>query len=493
MSWLPFENIDWSFVLSIMIAALFLVNILLAVSIIFLERRSSQSVWAWVLVLFFIPIFGFLIYMAFGRTIYNQEIFKIDEKDKVGLEHLVQEQLEDIKDKDFSFVNPLANKYKKLIHMLLYNNQSFLTNNNTITTYTDMNEKFDAMLEDIRNAKDHIHFQYYIFRMDGIGKKLYNAMLEKQKEGVAVKILYDDMGSRALSLRQFRKLKSYGGRVEAFFPSFLNLINPRINNRNHRKIVVIDGEIGYIGGSNVGDEYIGKSEKFGGWRDTHLRIKGNAVKSLQLRFMLDWNSHAKRHNLVYNEQYFPTIYNDGDTYMQIASSGPDEVWQQIKYGYLKMIYRAKRNIYIQSPYFIPDQSVMEALRIAILSGVKVHLMIPNMPDHPFVYWGTYSRAGDLVKMGAEVHVYEKGFLHQKVVLIDDEVVSIGTTNIDNRSFLLNFEVNAFIYSRREAEKHRHIYEEDVKHSTRLTEEKYESRSKWIRVKEGIANLIAPIL
>lgn len=493
MSWLPFENIDWSFVLSIVIAALFLVNILLAVSIIFLERRSSQSVWAWVLVLFFIPIFGFLIYMAFGRTIYNQEIFKIDEKDKVGLEHLVQEQLEDIRDKDFSFVNPLANKYKKLIHMLLYNNQSFLTNNNTITTYTDMNEKFDAMLEDIRNAKDHIHFQYYIFRMDGIGKKLYNAMLEKQKEGVAVKILYDDMGSRALSLRQFRKLKSYGGRVEAFFPSFLNLINPRINNRNHRKIVVIDGEIGYIGGSNVGDEYIGKSEKFGGWRDTHLRIKGNAVKSLQLRFMLDWNSHAKRHNLVYNEQYFPTIYNDGDTYMQIASSGPDEVWQQIKYGYLKMIYRAKHNIYIQSPYFIPDQSVMEALRIAILSGVKVHLMIPNMPDHPFVYWGTYSRAGDLVKMGAEVHVYEKGFLHQKVVLIDDEVVSIGTTNIDNRSFLLNFEVNAFIYSRREAEKHRHIYEEDMKHSTRLTEEKYESRSKWIRVKEGIANLIAPIL
>lgn len=493
MSWLSFENIDWSFVLSIVIAALFLVNILLAISIIFLERRSAQSIWAWVLVLFFIPIFGFIIYMAFGRTIYNQGIFKIDEKDKVGLEHLVQEQLEDIKNKNFSFVNPLANKYKKLIHMLLYNNHSFLTNNNTITTYTDMNEKFEAMLEDIKNAKDHIHFQYYIFRMDGIGKKLYNAMLEKQKEGVSVKILYDDMGSRALSLRQFRKIKSYGGWVEAFFPSFLNLINPRINNRNHRKIVVIDGEIGYIGGSNVGDEYIGKSEKFGGWRDTHLRIKGNAVKSLQLRFMLDWNSHSKRHNLVYNEQYFPPIYNDGDTYMQIASSGPDEVWQQIKYGYLKMIYRAKSNIYIQSPYFIPDQSVMEALRIAILSGVKVHLMIPNMPDHPFVYWGTYSRAGSLVKMGAEVHVYEKGFLHQKVVLIDDEVVSVGTTNIDNRSFLLNFEVNAFIYSRREAEKHRHIYEEDVKHSTRLTEEIYESRSKWIKMKEGIANLIAPIL
>ncbi len=493
MTWLSLENWDFSLVLSTVAAILFIVNLLLAIGLIFLERRSAQSVWAWVLVLFFLPIVGFIIYMIFGRTIYNQHIFKIDEKDKVGLEHLVKQQLEDIKNKQFSFVNPLANKHKKLIHMLLYNNQSFLTNNNSITTYTDMNEKFDQMLEDIENAEDHIHFQYYIFRLDGIGKKLYNAMLKKQKEGVSVKILYDDMGSRALNLRQFRKIKSYGGEVEAFFPSFLTVINPRVNNRNHRKIVVIDGKIGYIGGSNVGDEYVGKSKKFGPWRDTHLRIQGNAVKSLQLRFMLDWNSHAKRNNMVYSDRFFPANYHSGDRYVQIASSGPDEVWQQIKYGYLKMIYHAKNNIYIQTPYFIPDQSVMEALRIAILGGVKVHLMIPNMPDHPFVYWATYSNSGALVKMGADVHIYEEGFLHQKILMIDDEVVSIGTTNIDNRSFLLNFEVNAFIYSKREAEKQRDIYEMDVKNSSLLTEERYEARGKWIKLKEAVANLISPIL
>src|SRR5699024_7478228 len=444
MTWLSLENWDFSMVFTIGATILFIVNLLLAIGLIFLERRSAQSVWAWVLVLFFLPIVGFIIYMIFGRTIYNQHIFKTDEKDKVGLEHLVQQQLEDIKNKQFSFVNPLANKHKKLIHMLLYNNQSFLTNNNSITTYTDMNEKFDQMLEDIENAEDHIHFQYYIFRLDGIGKKLYNAMLKKQKEDVSVKILYDDMGSRALNLRQFREIKSYGGEVEAFFPSFLSVINPRINNRNHRKIVVIDGKIGYTGGSNVGDEYVGNSKKFGYWRDTHLRIKGNAVKSLQLRFMLDWNSQGSRNKMVHETRYFPEIENVGNTTMQIATSGPDEKWQQIKFGYLKMINSAKKDIYIQSPYFIPDQSIMEALKIAILSGVNVNIMIPSFPDHPFVYWGTYHNVGELSKMGAKIFIYQKGFLHQKTMMIDNEVVSIGSTNMDNRSFALNFEVNAFI-------------------------------------------------
>lgn len=493
MEWLIIDQFGATRTTSIIVLIIIMINFLLAIGLIFLERRSAQSVWAWVLVLFFLPILGFILYIAFGRTIYKQDMFKLEDKDKVGLEYLVQEQLEDIQKKDFSFISKMAQKHRKLVHMLLYNNQSFLTSNNSITTYVDINDKFEQMLEDIKNAKDHIHFQYYIFRKDGIGTKLYKAMLEKQKEGVQVRILYDDMGSRALSLKQFKELKSNGGMVEAFFPSFLTIINPRINNRNHRKIVVIDGKIGYTGGANVGDDYIGLYKKFGHWRDTHLRIEGNAVKSLQLRFMLDWNSHSKRNNLIYEEHYFPTVINEGTIAMQIATSGPDEESQQIKYGYLKMIYSAKKSIYIQSPYFIPDESVREALRIALLSGIEVHLMIPDKPDHPFVYWGTYSNAGALVKLGAKVHIYENGFLHQKVVFIDDELLSIGTTNIDNRSFLLNFEINAFIYNQEETRNYRRIYEQDVEKSSLLTEEIYESRSKWIRMKEGIANLISPIL
>ena len=480
-------------VFSIVTVVLFIVNFLLAASLIFLERRSAQSVWAWVLVLFFIPIGGFILYMLFGRTIYRQELFKLDEDDKVGLEHLVSEQLEEITHNRLTFANPIAEKHKKQIHMLLYNNQSFVTSNNDVTTFTDMNNKFAQMLKDIEAAEDHIHFQYYIFKMDNIGTELYKALLKKQKEGVSVRILYDDIGSRSLSLRNFSDIRNAGGLVEAFFPSKLPLINPRINNRNHRKIVVIDGKIGYIGGANVGDEYLGRDPKMGAWRDTHLRIAGNAVKSLQLRFMLDWNSHDTRNNMKHEDHYFPEILSVGQTTMQIASSGPDEDYQQIKYGYLKMIYKAKNTIHIQSPYFIPDQSMMEAIRIAILSGVRVKIMIPSFPDHPFVYWATYSNVGSLMRMGAEIYMYQPGFLQQKVFIIDDEVVSVGTTNVDNRSFVLNFEVNAFMYDETEATKHRKIFESDIKNCEILTEEKYESRGLWIKMKEGLANLISPIL
>src|SRR5699024_3496990 len=187
------------------------------------------------------------------------------------------------------------------------------------------------------------------------------------------------------------------------------------------------------------------------------------------------------------------VESQGHIPMQIASSGPDEEWQQVKYGYLKMIYNAKESIYIQTPYFIPDQSVLEAIRIAILSGIKVHLMIPDHPDHPFVYWATYSNAGALVDMGADVYIYENGFLHAKVMMIDDELLSLGTTNIDVRSFSLNFEVNAFIYDEKEAVQQRHVFEYDVKYSTLLTKEKYRSRSRWIKLKEGFSTLISPIL
>jgi cardiolipin synthase len=493
--YIPFTEIyifDQAAVTTIAIL-LYFINFLLTVSLIFLERRNAQSVWAWVLVLFFIPFVGFMLYMLFGRTIYRQQIFKLDEEDKVGLEHLVSEQLEEIKKGRLTLSSPVAEKHKKLVHMLLYNNQSFVTSNNSVETYTNMNDKFDQMIKDIEAAEDHIHFQYYIFKLDGIGNRLYKALLKKQKEGVSVRILYDDIGSRSLSLKNFTDIKEHGGLVEAFFPSKLPLVNPRINNRNHRKIVVIDGRIGYIGGSNVGDEYIGLDPKMGAWRDTHLRIEGNAVKSLQLRFMLDWNSHDTRNNMKHEDRYFPEIFSVGDITMQIASSGPDEDYQQIKYGYLKMINSAKKEIYIQSPYFIPDQSIMEALKITLLSGVKVKIMIPSFPDHPFVYWATYSNVATLMYMGAEVYMYQPGFLHQKVFVIDDEIVSIGTTNVDNRSFILNFEVNAFIYNTEEAIKSRKIFENDIQHCEILTIEKYEARGNWIKLKEGLANLIEPIL
>ena len=316
---------------------------------------------------------------------------------------------------------------------------------------------------------------------------------KKAEEGIEVKMLYDDMGSRDLRKKDLKKFRQKGGHAESFFPSKLPLINLRMNNRNHRKIVVIDGTIGYVGGFNVGDEYLGKSKKFGYWRDTHLRIKGDAVNALQLRFILDWNSQSTRDNLTYESRYFPDVDSGGTIGIQIASSGPDEDWEQIKYGYLKMISSAKESIYIQSPYFIPDQAFLDSIKIAALGGVDVNIMVPNKRDHPFVYWATLKNVASLLEAGVNVYHYDNGFLHSKTLVIDDEVASVGTANMDNRSFTLNFEVNAFIYDEGVARSLKQAFINDMKLSNKLTSEEYAKRNLLVKFKEGISQLLSPIL
>lgn len=490
ISHLPF---DFSLAISVLLITAFMLNVVFGFVIIFMERREAGAIWAWLLVLLFIPLLGFILYLLFGRQIQRKSIFNLDEQDKIGLEHIVNEQIKAIDDNNFEIDKSEIYNYKHLIHMLLYNNSAFLTTDNKVNIFTDGHEKFESLIKDIQNAKEYVHIQYYIFRKDNLGKRILDALEKKLEEGVEVKMLYDDMGSRSLNLSSFKVFKEKGGEVASFFPSKLPLINFRMNNRNHRKIVVIDGTIGYVGGFNVGDEYLGLDKKFGYWRDTHLKLEGDSVNALQLRFMMDWNSQSTRDKMTYEARYFPDVESGGKVGIQIASSGPDEEWEQIKYGYLKMISEAKKNIYIQTPYFIPDLSFLDAIKIAALSGVDVNVMIPNKPDHPFVYWATYANVGDLIKAGANVHIYENGFIHTKMVVIDDEVVSIGTANMDNRSFVLNFEVNAFIYDEEIAKNSRLAYENDMKSSSVLTIEKYDSRSNWIKLKEGIARLLSPLL
>lgn len=480
-------------VINIILITAFILNLIFAFTIIFMERRSAGSVWAWLLVLVLIPILGFIIYLFIGRQIQRDHIFSLDEDDKIGIEMIVNEQLEALKNDDFSKGNHQIVKFKDMVQMLLYNNAAFLTTDNEIKIFTDGKEKFDSLLKDIDEATDYIHIQYYIFRNDSLGERILNALEQKLEQGVEVKMLYDDMGSRGLSLKDFKSFRKNGGQVEAFFPSKLPLINLRMNNRNHRKIVIIDGHIGYVGGFNVGEEYLGKKKKFGYWRDTHLRIVGDAVNALQLRFMLDWNSQATRDNLKYADRYFPDVDSGGTIGVQIASSGPDETWEQIKYGYLKMIASAKQSIHIQSPYFIPDQSFLDAIKIAALGGVDVSIMIPNKPDYPFVYWATYNNVASLLDAGVNIFHYDNGFLHSKTLVIDDEVASVGTTNMDHRSFTLNFEINAFIYDTHIAKELRLAFEKDLEVSYRLTKEIYKQRSLWIKFKEGISRLLSPIL
>lgn len=271
-------------------------------------------------------------------------------------------------------------------------------------------------------------------------------LTEKAKEGVSVKVLYDSMGCRKLPKDFFAPLFKEGGQAISFAPSIID-----INYRNHRKIVVIDGRIGYIGGFNIGIEYLGQNEEFGFWRDTHLRIIGESVDTLQYRFLLDWNFAAEQ-EVSYSEKFFPPKDATGDVRLQIVTSGPDSKAEEIKSLFLKMIYGAKESIYIQTPYFIPDQTMQEALKIATMAGVDVRIVVPDRPDHPFVYEANQSYVGLMLEGGARCYKYRGGFLHSKVIVVDGKVASVGTTNMDVRSFKLNFEINAFIYDKPTAKK-----------------------------------------
>ena len=479
--------------LSFTVTAILVLNIFLAIALIFLERRDATSTWAWLMVLFFIPLFGFFIYLMLGRRFRDKHLFRWEGRNKIGIDQLIKYQIEAIEENTLDFRIPETEKHKDMINLHLRNNDAVLTQDNDVEVFNDGAAKFEALIRDLEQAKDHIHFQYYIIRLDNLGKRILEVLIHKAKQGVHVRLLYDDMGSRGVHKRHFRELIRHGGQVEAFFPSIFPLINPRLNYRNHRKIVVIDGRIGYLGGFNVGDEYLGLKKKFGYWRDTHLRIEGSALHPIQTRFILDWNQASANQDIEYNDVFFPIIPQKGTVSMQIVSSGPDSEWEQIKDGYLKMIFRAKKYIYIQTPYFIPDISFIDALRIACLSGIDVRIMIPNKPDHIFVYWATYANVGYLLKAGARIYIYENGFLHAKQIVIDDEVSTVGTANIDVRSFKLNFEVNAFIYDSDKSHELAELFEQDMLLSTELTLEKYNTRSTMIRLKESIANLISPIL
>ncbi|MEN1967550.1 cardiolipin synthase [Lentibacillus sp. N15] len=468
-----------------------IVNIALAFTIIFLERKDATATWAWLMVLLFIPIVGFVLYLIFGKTISKQRIFTWDTKSRLGVKKAVQSQIKALEEDKFVFKHPAIAAYKDLYFLHLRNDDAIFTQDNRVSIYTDGMEKFTALLNDMEDATDHVHLLYYIIRYDQLGKRIADCLVKKAQEGVEVRVLYDDMGSRTLSRKFIKRIRQAGGEVEAFFPPKIPKVNFKINYRNHRKLAIIDGRIGYIGGFNIGDEYLGKTKKFGYWRDTHLRVIGDAVNNMQTRFILDWNQ-ASRNDILYDNRYYAAV-PEGDVGIQIVSSGPDSDWEQIKNGYIKMILSAKHYIYIQTPYFIPDESLRDALRIAALSGVNVRIMIPNKPDHPFVYWATLSYIGDLLNAGAEVFIYQPGFLHAKMIIVDGEISSVGTANIDVRSFRLNFEVNAFLYDTEIAEKLVEAFEQDIAMSTQMTKKLYEKRSIGIRFKESLSRLLSPIL
>lgn len=472
---------------------LLILNMLFAVIIIFFQRREPKSVWAWLLLLYFIPFLGFVFYLALGTDMRKRKMFKIKEVED-HLSEAIRQQEHQLKTMSLEEQDSNISGYTDLIMYNLSVSGAMLSGNNDIDIYIDGNEKFDALIEDIRNAEHFIHIQYYIIRNDVLFNRIKDELVEKVKQGVEVRLLFDGMGCKSVNHKYWKKLNKLGIQTAEFFPAFLRHLHLRINYRNHRKIVIIDNKIGYVGGFNIGKEYIGLAKRFGYWRDTHLRIEGEAVLGLQLRFILDWN-YASRDNLFQHSKYFEEITpgTRDNCEMQIISSGPDTTTQQIRDNYIRLIHKAKKSIYIQTPYFIPDESVFDALMIAVRSGIEVNIMIPCKPDHPFVYWATYSYIGDLVMAGANCYTYNNGFLHAKGMIVDSRVLCYGTANMDIRSFALNFEVNAIIYNKEKAKEMEAIFQEDLKVCKQVTREVYSRRKLYVRIKEQVCRLLSPLL
>ncbi|KHL94104.1 phospholipase D [Paenibacillus sp. IHB B 3415] len=483
---------EFASITTLIISSITFINILLALGFLFIERREAGYTWAWLMVLFFIPILGFVLYIFFGRNLKKKNFYNlfIEEQDFVQAE--TDRQLAALQD-EVQGISPWLQKYTELITMNIRSSHGLLSSDNDIVIYSDGHQKFDALFEDIRSARTEINIQYYIIQPDALGKKLRDALTRKAEEGVKVRLLYDEVGSKRIAPGFFKELRAAGGEVEVFFPSLLRPLNFRINNRNHRKLCIIDGMTAYIGGFNVGDEYLGLDKKFGYWRDTHLRITGNAVNHIQGRFILDWHQAGKHKRGDYEEFSFYTVGHTGTSPVQIITSGPNSETEHLKNMYIKLILSARKSVYIQTPYFIPDTSFMDACKIALLSGVDLRIMIPNKPDHPFVYWATWAYAGDLLNYGAKILLYENGFLHAKTIVADGEVASVGTMNIDSRSFRLNFEVNAIVYDRQVAAQLEDLFLQDSRLSSELTPERYKERSLMIKLKEGISRLLSPIL
>lgn len=470
-----------------------LLNIFLGIAVIFLERRNASSTWAWLMVLLFIPVLGFILYLILGQKLRKRKLSKLLGDSERIIEATVERQKQELRSRQLTFSDSAMKQYQDMMYMNLNSSYAVYTSNNTVEIYTDGHRKFDALLEDIGRAKHHIHLEYYIVRDDELGRRLVRALADKAAEGVEVKFLYDHIGSSKLTRRFFSELRAAGGKEAAFFPSRIPYLNLKINYRNHRKLVIIDGSVGYIGGFNIGDEYLGLSAHFGEWRDTHLRVEGTAVLQMQAQFLMDWNLAASG-KMELNEQYFPIPgHSNGSIGMQIVASGPDSEYQQIKDAYIKMIYSAKKTICLQTPYFIPDESLMTALKIAALSGVDVRIMLPSKRDHFFVYWATHSYLGELLAGGVKCFMYQKGFLHAKTLVIDGQIASVGTANLDIRSFKLNFEMNAFIYDTQTAAKLQRIFEHDSEFCLKLTPELYASRPLMNKLKESVSRLLSPIL
>ncbi|MFV0559973.1 MAG: cardiolipin synthase [Enterococcus sp.] len=473
---------------------IYILNAIIAACVILLRPRDVAAIWAWLLVLFVLPGFGFILYLFFGRGLTDKKKYRLEQSDLNELESFA-----DFSEKNLALYGEKMDttEQQDFVDFFSSLNRMPVTRKNQVKVFTDGKKKFDALKQDIREATHSIHIEYYAFVTDTLGTEILRLLEQKAAEGVEVRLLYDAVGSHGTKTKDFEQLIKNGGQASMYLTSQEALLKFRLNYHDHRKIVVIDGKIGYIGGFNVADQYQTTTKKFGYWRDTHLRIYGAASSLLQMRFIMDWNvSTSAKEKLNYQLDYFfpaSEVDDSATTSIQLISSGPNTEKEQIKLAFIKSITSAKHRLWIQTPYLVLDESVIAALKIAAASGVDVRIMIPDKPDHPFIYRATQYYARQMMKENIKLFIYNGGFLHAKTLIVDDALAIVGSANQDIRSYKLNFESSAVLYDPTVVDELEHAFLADQKVSTQLTSEEIKQMSKWLLLKQQFSRLLSPIL
>ncbi|MES2376190.1 MAG: cardiolipin synthase [Bacteroidota bacterium] len=473
------------------ICILYVLLVLFVCSKVLYDIRSTSKTFAYLLVVILIPGIGIIIYFAVGANYRKNKLYskKIVRDNRVLAE--LRQKIVNESEKALDSGEPELKNHRKLA-MLLLNDNSPLTGNNKVKLLLNGEEKFPEVLKALRAAKHHIHLEYYIFEDGDIADQIKDVLLQKAAEGVKIRFIYDDFGSRSIRKEFVRELIDTGVEAYPFYRIWFIALSNRTNYRNHRKIIVIDGHTAFVGGINISDRYINNKPKQLFWRDTHVMITGPGIYYLQYLFICDWNFCAEQ-NLPIEPDYFSSDGTKGDAIVQIAASGPDSDNPTIMYSLLETIGLAQEELLITSPYFIPGEPILDALCVAALGGVKVKLLVPDKSDSRLVNAAARSYYATLLEAGVEIYLYQKGFVHSKTLVSDGQLAIVGTANMDHRSFELNFEVNCMIYDDKIAAQLRRTFADDIKDAKQINAKSWAKRTLFKQLPEKLCRLLSPLL
>lgn len=473
------------------LAILYLVTVFTISLMIVFENRNPLKTHSWLLVIILVPVAGILLYVFFGRNYRKQKIYSRKSiSDSEILSDFVARQVVSLPTVIAGESNDIQSK-AHLMRLLLNNNRSVLTVDNTVKLLKNGKETFPAMREAIAGAQNYIHLEFYRLEPDTLGTEFKELLKQKAAEGVRVRVIYDDVGSWNIGKSYLRDMRASGVSIFPFMPVRFPSFSSKVNYRNHRKILVVDGNVGFVGGLNIADKYLYGLPDIGPWKDTHLELKGESVAALNGIFLADWDFVSGK-PVPDMEPLLKYSKTGNRCLVQVASSGPDTDWATILQVYFAAIATAKRSIYLTSPYFSPDESLLTALKTAALSGIDIRIIFPRTSDSIIANWNTRSYISELLEAGVRVYLFNEGFIHSKYLLVDSVFASVGSPNVDIRSFDLDFEVTALIYDLNFASELNTLFFEDLKGCREVVKSEWEKRNRKERYKESLARIFGPL-